>query len=604
MYLIFPAWALPISVTASALVFLGLLVYFCISDLLLNRWFNAAGVEKPIIIQVRSWGEHIRSNSWLVIVCLIAAVLHIYPIFSPILIMGDETIHLQSGLWIYEYIDSDWQAFFQVVFWVFIGLLVIIKKTKIRLCDLLQVDRSNSFLKYILAFIFFGFLVVYFILLKEISFFPISIRYPPVSKFLYFLTYSAFGIDRIFPRMIQLIFYLLSSVYLYRTINLFYEKETALLGASIFLFLPITFAYAYLGELASGTISFIVAISFYFIRFIKDGDNRDLLLTTYLIGTGYLYKDPVFLVFPVCFTVLIFLKIRKQTLFSLLHFKILSLVLVPVIPWMLITKFFSWRNYTLQMHNFTSLDSKFFQYILLVQSNISWVLFTLFILSVGYVLFFKRNKLTGFFGLLFVVYYLFIVSDMAALGPRFSMTFYPTIIIFLSVFISFLIQSIKWKHAFKLCSIALITYLIIISSVSPFNQPFLNIMNRKLHYYPSEKAMKWVDENVIEGEKIMTLRIMTANFYRVKYKIDNNRIIDFWYEFKEISTPEKLKSFYKRNKVSYLMFPYSPKYLSSHDFPILQYLKQNPDKEYMEVARFNLEENEIYVYKLKEDIDR
>ena len=86
------------------------------------------------------------------------------------------------------------------------------------------------------------------------TYLPSLIRYPPVSKFLYFLTYSAFGIDHIFPRIMQLIFYLLCAVYLYRTINLFYEKETALLGASIYLFLPVVFAYARLGELASGTI--------------------------------------------------------------------------------------------------------------------------------------------------------------------------------------------------------------------------------------------------------------------------------------------------------------------------------------------------------------
>ena len=113
LYLIFPTWALPISVNARALVFSGLVIYFCISAGLMNRWFNAAGVEKPVIIHVRNWGEHIRNNSWLTIVCIIAAVLHIYPIFFPILIMGDETIHLQGGLLIYDYIDVGWHKIFQ-----------------------------------------------------------------------------------------------------------------------------------------------------------------------------------------------------------------------------------------------------------------------------------------------------------------------------------------------------------------------------------------------------------------------------------------------------------------------------------------------------------
>ena len=605
LYIIFPAWALPVSVNARAFVFFGLIIYFCISACLMNRWFNALTVDKPVIVQVTNLGKHIKANLWLVIVCCIAVILHIYPIFFPILILGDETIHLQSGLWIYEYIDTDWHSLFQIAFWVLVGLILLIRKTKV-IDNLLCNRLSNSFpgltktnlFKYSVIFLSMVFLIVYFLLLRNMTYLPSLIRYPPVSKFLYFLTYSAFGIDHIFPRIMQLIFYLLCAVYLYRTINLFYEKETALLGASIYLFLPVVFAYARLGELASGTIFFIVVISFYFIRFIKNADNRDLLIVAYLIGIGFLYKKPILLMFIICFIFLIAHKIKKHNLHSLIHLKILSLSLVPIIPWMILSKYFSWRNYSLQLSNFTSLDSKIVTYFSLLSSNLSVIIFILFVLSIFYVCLFKRNTLTLFFGFLFIVYYFFVVSDMGWLSPRFSMLFYPTIIIFLSLFISRIIQNIKWRHAFKLCFVVLTTYLIIISSVSPLNSRFLTIMNKKLHYFPSEEAMKWVKENIKEGEKILTMRIMSANFYRVKYGIDRNRIIAFWYEIKDVSTPEKLRAYYQKNEISYIMFPYSPKYPYPSD--ILPYLKDNKDKDYIEVVKFNLDDNFIYIYKLKE----
>ena len=304
--------------------------------------------------------------------------------------------------------------------------------------------------------------------------------------------------------------------------------------------------------------------------------------------------------FIICFIFLIAHKIKKHNLHSLIHLKILSLSLVPIIPWMILSKYFSWRNYSLQLSNFTSLDSKIVTYFSLLSSNLSVIIFILFVLSIFYVCLFKRNTLTLFFGFLFIVYYFFVVSDMGWLSPRFSMLFYPTITIFLSLFISRIIQIIKWKHAFKLCFTILTTYLIIISSVSPLNDRFLTIMNKKLEYYPSEKAMEWVKDNVKEGEKILTIRIMSANFYRVKYAIDRNRIDNFWYELKELSTPAGLKAYCKKNNVSYVMFPYSPAYPNSRNSAILKYLKDNRGGEFMKVAEFNIDDNSILIYKTNE----
>lgn len=599
LYLVFPAWALPISATARTLVFFGLIIIFIISAKIMDKWFNAITVDKPIII-LPNIVLQIKNNLWLFVICCIGAALHIYFISLPILNMGDEPIHLQGGLLIYDYIDSRWHRIFQIASWTFIalvGLILKIKKTGVSIFN-----RSGGFseetTKNLLGFVFvvIFLLTAYFFLLRNIHYEQLLTRYPPVSKILYFLAYSAFGVSHIFPRIIQLIFHILSAVYLYRTINLFYEKETALLGASVYLFLPVAFAYAHLGETASGLNFFIIAISYYFIRFIKDGDNRDLLLTMHLIGIGYLYKDPISLMFIICFAFLIAYKLRKNNLNSLIELKILSLSLVSIIPWMIISKIFNWRNYTFVLSNLTSLDGKMVNYFVLMLSNLSEIVFTLFILSLFYICIFKRNMLTLYFGFLFIVYYFFTVSDIGGLDPRMSMTFYPTITVFVSIFIYRIIQNIKWRHAFKLCFIIITVYLIIICAVPPLNNRFLTLMNRKLHYYPIEEAMKWVKENVKDGERILTIRILPVDFYRVKHEIDKKKIVGLTYDIDELSTLDW--SFYRNHNISYIMFPYGERY--SEDYLIIRYLKENRNNEFIEIAKFNMDENFIYIYKFKE----
>ncbi len=608
LYLIFPAWALPISVTARTSVFFGLIIFFLISATIINRWVNVLPVNKPFIILPKDIVAHIKNNLWLFVICCVGAALHIYSITLPILIMGDETLHLQGGLLIYDYIDSRWHRIFQIAFWTFIVLVWLIlkvKKTGVSIfskSDGFSGETAKNWWRFVFLVIFF--LTAYFFLLRNIHYELSLIRYPPVSKILYFLAYSAFGVNHIFPRIIQLIFHILCAVYLYRTINLFYEKETALLGASIYLFLPIVFAYAILGETANGLNFLIILISYYFIRFIQYGDNRDLLLTSYLIGIGYLYKDPISLMFIICFTFLIAHRLRKNNLHSIVQLKVLSLSLVSIVPWMIISKTFNWRNFTFVLSNLTSLDGKLINYFVLMSSNLSGIIFTLFILSFFYICIFKRNMLTFYFGSLFIVYYFFTVSDMAPIDPRFTIPLYPTIAVFLAVFISRIIQNIKWRHAFKLCFIIITAYLIIICTVPPLNNRFLSLMNKKLHYYPIEEAMKWVKENVKDGERILTIRILPFDFYRVKYEIDKKKIVDLTYEIDEVSTLDKLKAFYRNHNISYIMFPYGQPYSDGRLTPyylIIRYLKENRDNEFIEIAKFNMDENFIYIYKLKEN---
>ncbi len=114
--------------------------------------------------------------------------------------------------------------------------------------------------------------------------------------------------------------------------------------------------------------------------------------------------------------------------------------------------------------------------------------------------------------------------------------------------------------------------------------------------------MKWVKENVKDGEKMIILRIMPVRFYSVKYQIPMDKIMHFWYELDEVSTYEDLKNYCLRNNIKYIMFPYSPDYPRGqfgrlYDF--LNKLKENRDNEFINLARFNIGEDYIYIYSLR-----
>jgi hypothetical protein len=215
----------------------------------------------------------------------------------------------------------------------------------------------------------------------------------------------------------------------------------------------------------------------------------------------------------------------------------------------------------------------------------------------------KKNEILLFFGFLFISYYFFLVADSVPQSARLSMTFYPTISIYLSQLLSGLTNKIKWKHSYKVVYFILIFYLIAISSISPLNEKFYLEEKLKVEQYPSEAAMKWINDNVKEGEKILTLRILPAEFYVARLGISRDKTINFMYDINEVSTPENLISFCNNNKISYIMFPFStnpPKVIINKVIvhKTLMYLKENKDNEFLEVAKFNLGNNYIYIYKL------
>lgn len=324
------------------------------------------------------------------------------------------------------------------------------------------------------------------------------------------------------------------------------------------------------------------------------------MLTTFFIGTGSLFKQDILLIFFICSFYLILRKLRNANEPLIIYLKVLLISLVPVVPWMIIGKLFNWRNYSVVWSHFSSPDLMS-KYLSMIPTQTSWVFFALIVISISYVLIKKRNDLSMFFGFVFLAYYLFYTADFTVKYEvhRFSVSLYPAIAVFLALFIHNIVKRIKWNYSFKIVWAVLSIYLIVLSSSPSLSEPVL--AKRSLHF-PSETAMRWVKKNVKNGEKILILRILSGPFYVAALDLNKNRFINMPYEINEVSTPDRLKQFCAQNGINYIMFPLNQNYLENDfEWPgkeLFKYIIANKHDEFMEILKFNIDDNNIFIYRV------
>jgi len=202
LYIVYPVWALPVSVFSRFFIYTGLIVYVFCSGYIMHLWFRNISLNDPFISTVKGLADYTKSNIWFFIACIIAVILHLFYITSPIFNLGDEALHIQGGLWVYDFLGREWHKFLQIILWGSVGVIVIIRK--LGLTDSIlnyfnsinQRAQSNHKVKYLFYFILLSFLFFYFVLLKDISYNLFLVRYPPVSRILYLIAYLVFGITQ------------------------------------------------------------------------------------------------------------------------------------------------------------------------------------------------------------------------------------------------------------------------------------------------------------------------------------------------------------------------------------------------------------------------
>lgn len=626
LYCFFPIWrfvhleSLPLDNTRRLFI---TAIYLIISLFLINRFFNSFTIEKPLVIRVTNWFEHIKNNAGLVIVCFLSLLLHIKPLSLDMIVTGGGEIpYVWSITWIYDFINKYWHRLFdfpiEYLYWLLIVVSILLVKQKNMINSIRNYFKDHKLSRYgLIAFIimFFFTYSYYFPNFDQHKY--EMVRYPPVSRYLYLISFFTFGISYIIPRILQFILYILGAVYIYRSIYLFYKKETALLGATIFLFSPLIFFQASLGMLASGSVFFLILISFYFLRFLKDEDNRDLILSTYFIGLGFLYERLLMLMLIICITFFLLKKIKAKDWGSIGQFKVLLLSLIPILPMLKIVAVSP--QHAPMLSNLLILE-RLTIYAVMIQSQISWIVFFLFLISYVAILFDEKNDLLLFYAYIFIVYYCFFTSmGEAGQCDRYALVFYPAISVFIAQFISRLSRIIRWKYTFKILFSALSIYLAVLCVIprSSSSLTTYRYENFEAQHYPIKKSTDWIRDKTGMNEKVLPLFLNAYKRYLEKFYAGGNIIIQqkiagagiYMKKVYDSQDPiEALKEQCLRENIKYVMFAYGPNnaFFPNEKFTTVRkkkkFIYENISKKFIKVAEFNIDDNYIFIYKIRETL--
>jgi hypothetical protein len=126
--------------------------------------------------------------------------------------------------------------------------------------------------------------------------------------------------------------------------------------------------------------------------------------------------------------------------------------------------------------------------------------------------------------------------------------------------------------------------------------------------YPFKKSADWISNMTKNDDRILFLPMPPAYYlyieriYSDRDKINHERLVYFTPSMvKDIIYPtQKLKEFCYAENISYILFPFGPK----NSFPDIgssneaKYLEAISDAAFIEVARFNLEDNYLIIYKI------
>jgi len=628
-YLVFPSWLLPVSVTEKALVFITLWLFFLVNGQLFRKWNLPYVKERLFQIDVKRIFFSIRENKILLIVILLFSAVQFYPLFLPIKTRGDEGYHAQNGIEILKMMNIMFRRILPVEFhWIFkilvaggIAAFFLMKRAKRRFSEIIKKNRYM-----IVAFLVIFFLF-YFIFVSQSPYNSRLHRFPPLSKIIHAFTYLLFFPTEFFVRLPQLIFTVLAAVFLFRTVSLFKEKEEGFFAALTYLCLPLVIYYASDGELEAGILFFLIIASFFFLRHLKFETHRDFLLTILCLGLGFLYKRPLLIMIPLIW-IFLFLKghIKFNSDFGKkvsYYLKCTWFGLVPIIPWLVITKFLPLRSYTFRIKNWFDPDLAL-KYLYGLPKTTGVLLILILCLALVYCLVKRSDWLSYFFIVQFLLIYILISSDLFLYHQkfmviRFASYFSPSIAVFVSALIYAGLKKIKNNSLRVFAALFLFVLLFLNSSLIPpqytgIDSGIVTFYNMKSRYVPYDQALSYISLNFPPHTKILaTMGPNPIGFYSYKYNALNQRYklrsgenfdLTIWRKPKK----QNIRNLYEyciANDIDYFMYP-SEKWVGDYINQLLITCLRDKDKsgdKFEMMSKFEFGGNTVYISKVLKSMD-
>jgi len=113
-----------------------------------------------------------------------------------------------------------------------------------------------------------------------------------ITTFLTSILYIFFGVKDWVGRIIPIAFAVLSTIYIYKLIKLYFEEELALFTAFVYSILPLNVFFTRVLMPDSGMLFFSAASLYYFSSYIKKENNKEFILAIIFTSLAFLSKLP------------------------------------------------------------------------------------------------------------------------------------------------------------------------------------------------------------------------------------------------------------------------------------------------------------------------
>ncbi|RJP18994.1 MAG: hypothetical protein C4527_27665 [Candidatus Omnitrophota bacterium] len=312
-FILYPLWYVPQPVESRSTIFFVVVIVWIVCTYLFRFLMRCSQVldsaQDPFPADRRFFG----------LLFSVAFVLHLPFLNKPILAGLDTIDHAaipavvahRFVYWISKTVGFSIQPVLMVLFWIAILGIVLIPSWRARL-----VDGGNKlslwFVRHVkLIFVFLILLSSFYcIVLMEFAvperfgdLSPIS-RYPPASKIILIPLYMILGLQEWILRVLQILMTFAGAFYLYHLIYLFAARTAARIGAIMFVFLPPIFHYGNTNMIDCGTLFFVAASFYHWVRYVEKKTADDLIMGMLFCTFGGLYKHPLVSVIP-AFTLMV-----------------------------------------------------------------------------------------------------------------------------------------------------------------------------------------------------------------------------------------------------------------------------------------------------------
>jgi len=470
-FLLFPVWIIPETGILRVLLFLTLFIYIAINIILIEvviRKMEFADISLP---SVRQLIQVFRKHYVLVALLIASFMLHLPLLLRPLNVTSDEVMHAPSGLLVLLKASLALRPlgisnldFVGVPALLIFLLIAGVLWWYIRRGISLTAERYSLL---VLVIVLGGLSIIECLLLYNLNVDTTAHRFPPLGRIAHAISTLLLGQSEFAARFPAWLFGALSATGVYLIVRFITSKTLpSLIATVIMLFTPAMFYYSGLAYLDTGQIFGTTLAIYYLIKYSRSQKPKEMFLSLWFASFGYMYRTVAFLVYAVILVYILVDVFRMHDKRLLKHNLVMFWFgLAPFLPWMIFESRYSDRKFPFAFGNWADIEVVT-RHLRGLPNQLTLLVFAIFIISVFYLIIFKRTLAFYLFGSFFIINYGFLTTDLThVVGyQRFATYFIPSITVIIGLAFGYSFEGLQ-KSKYRVLLMVLFAAVVVSLSV-------------------------------------------------------------------------------------------------------------------------------------------